>query len=299
MLSAIEAGVEEPFYVVDLHAALDKLALWRRELPAVEPHYAVKCNSDQALLLALAQAGCNFDCASAAEIDLVIGLDVPPSRIVFAHPVKQPSHLRRAREAGVALTVFDGAHELPKLAKEHMSCALLLRIEVEDSGAQHPLSNKYGASTANAPALLAQAAELGLHVVGVSFHVGSGNTSPSAFYDAVAAAATIFDSATAMGLKMSVLDVGGGFPGVKDEKEMTIFQAMASNLQAALDEFFPRDAAAHRGGVRLIAEPGRYIACTTHHLAVCVIGKKVATREPCQSKAMSPTTTRATVSHLR
>ena len=117
MVAGVVAGAEEPFYVVDLDAAKERLALWRSLLPGVEPHYAVKCNGDAALILTLAAEGVGFDCASASEIKAALALGVPPSRILYANPVKQPSHVRYAAEAGVPLTVFDGEAELHKMAR--------------------------------------------------------------------------------------------------------------------------------------------------------------------------------------
>lgn len=189
MLAGVSSGQENPFFVIDLGAALDRLSLWREHLPDIHPHYAVKCNGDPALLLTLANAGVGFDCASQAEIQATLELGVPASSLVYANPIKQPSHLRFAAERGVALTVFDGEAELHKLAKSHPSCELLLRLAVDDSHAQCILSNKFGAAPEHAEELLVTAASLGLRVVGVSFHVGSGSSDSDPFGDAVQRAA--------------------------------------------------------------------------------------------------------------
>jgi len=116
--------------------------------------------------------------------------------------------------------------------------------------------------------LLATAEELGLHVAGVSFHVGSGSSSGDAFKDAVARAAAVFELAAKNGHPMSILDVGGGFPGV-DSPEVS-FRTMADALRSALQKHFPKER-----GVRVIAEPGRFFASPTHTLAASVIGKKI------------------------
>ena len=271
MQSAIKGGASNPFYVVDLQAALDKLALWKAHLPMVQAHYAIKCNPDPAILLALAKDGACFDCASAGEIDMVLALGCDPSRIVYAHPIKQPSHLAHARDTGVSLTVFDSESELHKIAAVYPSCKLLLRIAPDDSSSEHPLSVKYGAQPTEAASLLQAAANLGLDVVGVSFHVGSGNKDGSAFYAAVASAADVFDLAAARGRPMRLLDIGGGFMGEYTTDE---FARVAGAIKSSLSEFFPREPTSKRGGVHVIAEPGRYFACTTHHLAVNIIGKK-------------------------
>jgi ornithine decarboxylase len=267
MLRGVTSGQHEPFYLVDLDAALEKLAQWRAMLPNIVPHYAVKCNGDPALLLTLASEGVGFDCASQAELQAVLSLGVPASRVVYANPVKQPSHIKWAAEHGAALTVFDGEEELRKMAPHRDSLELLLRLAVDDSSAQCVLSNKFGAPPADVPQLLATAAELGLRVVGVSFHVGSGSRAPDTFRDAVERAAAVFSLAESRGTPMRVLDVGGGFPGA-DTPEFG-FADMAGALRDALADHFPPER-----DVRIIAEPGRFFAASTHTLAVSVIGKK-------------------------
>ena len=280
----VASGQQEPFYLVDLDAALDRLALWRSELPDIEPHYAVKCNGDPALLLSLAHAGVGFDCASQAELEAVLALGVPASRLLYANPIKQPSHVRFARERGVPMTVFDGAEELRKMAAHYPACELLLRIAVDDSSAQCVLSNKYGAQPDDAEGLLDLAYSLNLNVAGVSFHVGSGSSEEDPFADAVGRAAAVFAHAAARGRPMRVLDVGGGFPGA--DTPSINFRSMAKALRDALATHFPKPAFPH---LELVAEPGRFFAAPTHILAASIIGKKVfPPPSPAQAPAQAP-----------
>ena len=265
----VQRGAEEPFYVVDLNSAVERLQLWKALLPDVQPYYAVKCNPDAMLLSTLAVHGANFDCASRAEMQAVLDLGVPASRIVYANPCKQPSHVRFARDKGVALTVADSEAELRKVAEHHPGGELLLRLAVDDSQATCVMSCKYGAPLGEMPALLATAMELGLTVRGVSFHVGSGCFAPDAYAAAVDRAAAVFELAEASGLKMDVLDIGGGFPG-RDTAALS-FADIAASLRPALARHFPPSS-----GVQLIAEPGRYLVAQSHTLAVNVIGKKRA-----------------------
>ena len=265
----VQRGAEEPFYVVDLNSAVERLQLWRALLPDVQPFYAVKCNPDALLLSTLAVHGANFDCASRAEMQAVLDLGVPASRIVYANPCKQPSHVRFAREQGVRLTVADSEAELRKVAEHHPGAELLLRLAVDDSQATCVMSCKYGAPPAEMPALLATAKQLGLTVRGVSFHVGSGCFAPGAYAAAVDRAAEVFELARAAGLEMDVLDIGGGFPG-RDTAALS-FADIAAALRPSLARHFPPSS-----GVRLIAEPGRYLVAQSHTLAVNVIGKKRA-----------------------
>lgn len=79
----------DAFYVVDLGEVARKYAQWRAELPRVRPFYAVKCNDDPRIVSVLAGLGAGFDCASKGEMAMVLGLGVPPSDVIFAHPAKQ------------------------------------------------------------------------------------------------------------------------------------------------------------------------------------------------------------------
>lgn len=276
----VQRGAEDPFYVVDLDSAVARLQLWRSLLPDVAPYYAVKCNPDTLMLSTLALHGVNFDCASRAEIQAVLDLGVPASRIVYANPCKQPSHLSFAARSGVALTVADSEAELRKMADYHPEGELLLRLAVDDSQAQCVMSCKYGAPLGEMRHLLATAHELGLRVRGVSFHVGSGCYAPDAFADAVERAAHVFDVAEASGLHpaMDVLDIGGGFPG-RDTAALS-FADIAAALRPALARHFPASR-----GVALIAEPGRFFVAQSHTLAVNVIGKKTPPPSPSEEAA--------------
>ena len=70
-------------------------------LPRVQPHYAVKCNPNAAILATLAAAGASFDCASQHEMQLVLSMGVSPDRIIFAHPCKVPgSHSKCSPRSG-------------------------------------------------------------------------------------------------------------------------------------------------------------------------------------------------------
>ena len=267
----VQRGAEDPFYVVDLNSAVERLQLWKALLPDVQPFYAVKCNPDAMLLSTLAVHGANFDCASRAEMQAVLDLGVPASRIVYANPCKQPSHVRFAAASGVNLTVADNLAELHKVAEHHPGGELLLRLAVDDSQAQCVMSCKYGAPLDEMPALLATALELGLTVRGVSFHVGSGCYAADAFAAAVDRAAQVFELAERAGVAMDVLDIGGGFPG--RDTEALSFADIAAALRPALARHFPPSS-----GVQLIAEPGRYLVAQSHTLAVNVIGKKRAPR---------------------
>ncbi len=211
----------------------------------------------------LSLLGTGFDCASKNEIEQVLNMGVEPSRIIYAQPCKTNSYLRYVANQGVRQMTFDNADELRKIARMYPDAELYLRILTDDSSSLCRLSLKFGASLDSTDDLLALARELGLNVVGVSFHVGSGASDPCAFLKAVQDAHVVFQQAASHGFSLKTLDVGGGF--CSDNT----FEQMAGVLRAALDDYFP----AH-SGINLIAEPGRYYTSSTFTLACNVIARR-------------------------
>lgn len=264
---------DDAFYVADLGDIVNKWKLWHQHLPRVEPHYAVKCNDDPAVLSVLSHLGAGFDCASKAEIQRVLSLHVEPGRIVYANPCKQASHIKYAAKHDVALMTFDNETELHKVNAIYPFAKLVLRIlPPDDTKCQCQLGMKFGVHPKKALHLLRKAKELDLDVVGVSFHVGSGCYDGTAFSAAVASARTVFDMGKEAGYAFSLLDIGGGFPG-QDTAKLS-FQEICGSLRPALDMYFPADM-----GVRLIAEPGRFFVASAFTLAVNIIAKRTIPRD--------------------
>lgn len=108
-----------------------------------------------------------------------------------------------------------------------------------------------------APKLLHTAMGLGLNVVGVSFHVGSGCSNPPIFRQAIEYARHVFDYAASVGYNFNLLDIGGGFPGLRG----TSIDKIAEVVNNALNDYFPDP------NVHVIAEPGRFYVASAYTLA--------------------------------
>nr|ALM31968.1 decarboxylase_GME3022 [Daldinia eschscholzii IFB-TL01] len=255
-----EPGDEDTFFVGDLGEVYRQHMRWKKNLPRVKPFYAVKCNPDPKVIQLLAGLGTGFDCASKSEIEQVLNMGVDPARIIYAQPCKTNSYVRYVANRGVKQMTFDNADELRKIAKLFPDAELFLRILTDDSSSLCRLSLKFGASLDSTDELLALAKELGLNVVGVSFHVGSGASDPLAFLKAVRDADVVFKQAYAHGFDLHTLDVGGGFSG-------DTFEDMARVLRDALDEYFPPH-------INIIAEPGRYYVSSAFTLACNIIARR-------------------------
>lgn len=255
-----EPGDEDAFFVADMGDVYRQHVRWKKHLGRVKPHYAVKCNPDPQVLRLLAALGTGFDCASKAEIEMVLRLGVDPSRIIYAQPCKTKSYVRYAAKEGVRQMTFDNSDELYKIKELYPEAELYLRILTDDSASLCRLSLKFGASLEDTGDLLALAKKLDLNVVGVAFHVGSGASDPEAFLKAVRDARFVFDQAAALGYELKTLDVGGGFIS-------ETFDEMAAVLSGALDDYFPPS-------VRVIGEPGRYYVSSAFTIACNVIARR-------------------------
>lgn len=261
------AGEEDSFFVADLGQVFRSFQKWKRELPRVQPFYAVKCNTDTKVVELLGHLGANFDCASKNEIEKVLALGFDLSRIIYANPCKTNSFIRYACDKKVDLTTVDNVQELYKLHKFHPTTRVLVRIITDDESAQCRLSTKFGCSVDVAvKELLPVCVKLGIDVAGVAFHVGSGAKCFKSFFLAIRDARQIFDAGREMGLRMKVLDIGGGF-----EKET--FAESARVVNQSLDAFFPATYA-EQHDIQFIAEPGRFMVADAFTLATHVIARR-------------------------
>ncbi|KAI8600461.1 ornithine decarboxylase [Dissophora ornata] len=266
-----DAEAENAFYVADLGEVYRQHLRWKALLPRIEPFFAMKCNPDPMVMRLLASLGAGFDCASKNEIQSVLEIGVDPSRIIYANPCKQNSFVKYANANNVSMMTFDNAEELHKIKRFHPEAQLVLRILTDDSKSLCKLGLKFGAPLDTTGFLLATAQELGLNVIGISFHVGSGCFDANAFGEAVIRARRVFDQAKDYGFAFNFLDVGGGFPSAHVTEGIT-FEKVATILGPTVNALFGPE-------VRVIAEPGRYYVGSAYTLATQVIARRTINRD--------------------
>lgn len=250
-----------PLLILDCDAARWRYRALARALPGVTLYYAVKALSELALLRTLAEEGAHFDVATSGELALLARCGVDTSACLHTHPVKRPRDITEASAFGVQRFVFDSEDELHKLADHAPHAELLLRVGYSGGHAVVNLANKFGCAPAEIDALLATAAQRGMRVIGLSFHVGSQSLDAGGHVAAVRAATAVL----ARHRQLRVLDIGGGFP-VDYDTVVPDIEAFCAPIRTALQGL--------PAGVEVFAEPGRYLAAPCLTSVSSVMGSK-------------------------
>lgn len=206
------AALATPYLVVDLDAIEAKYREIVGALDGIDVHYALKANPHPEVLRRLVAQGAGFDAASLAEIDRCLAAGALASRLSFGSTIKKQADIAAAYARGVRLFAFDAEAELAKLAVAAPGAEVFCRLLIDTSGAEWPLSRKFGCDLASACELLIRARALGLRPCGVSFHVGSQQTDVTQFDVGIAAAAHVFGALAAEGIELDLVNLGGGFP---------------------------------------------------------------------------------------
>ena len=256
------AGRATPYLALDPARAAERFSELAAALPGVAVHYAVKANPDPRLLARLHAAGCRFEAASWAEVRAAVKAGADPGTVLYTNPVKPADDIARAWRAGVWRFAADSDGELYKIAEHAPGAAVLLRLDAGAGGAVGD-QGKFGVPTGQVPSLARLTASLGLRPYGLAFHVGSQKMDPAAWDGPIRQCAAIMTKLAAGGIRLEMLDLGGGFPVRYDADPPPLAEYAAAIGQAAARLPYP---------VQLACEPGRAIAAPAGTMVASVIG---------------------------
>jgi ornithine decarboxylase len=241
-----------PCLVLDVDRVEENFRALQRVLPLARIYYAVKANPARPVLERLVRLGSSFDAASWEEVSGCLEAGALPEVISFGNTIKKVSAIRSAFARGVTLFAFDSAEELEKVAEHAPGARVYCRILVENEGAEWPLSRKFGTTLESARELMVRAGDMGLDPYGLSFHVGSQQTTTRAYEVAIAKVAMLFTDLTEAGVNLRMMNLGGGFPTRYrdpvpeiDQFGDAIMTSMTEHFGNALPE--------------MLIEPGRFI----------------------------------------
>ena len=272
-----------PLFIIDHDELRANYRQFKKYLPRIQVYFAVKANSDPAIVRTLYKEGSSFDVASMPEFNIVYEniKDMPAKqrqdwiwdKIIYANPTK-PTETLEELDRYKPLVTFDNLEEIHKIKKHAPHAGLALRLKVPNTGAMVELSSKFGASPGEAVDLILEADKLGLTVEGISFHVGSQTTNFDNYVQALSLTANIFQEAKNRGYtKMNLVDIGGGFPAPYDAT-VKPFRELAKVINSEITRLFPKE-------IQILAEPGRFLVASAGYAVSKVIGKAVRDSKPC------------------
>ena len=240
-----------PLLILDCERVRVQYRKLRKALPGVDLHYALKPMPHPSVVNTVLEEGGFLDLATTGEVQLVEKLNAAPERCIHTHPIKRDQDIRNAVRFGVRTFVADNPDEVRKFARYTDDAELLLRVSFRSPGAVCDLSRKFGCDPESLLELARVAAEVGVEVRGLSFHVGSQAADPAKHVEAIEACTKLMAAARKEKLgAFDTLDIGGGFPIDYGQPVQDIARFCAP-LRAVLAKVPKR--------VRIIAEPGRYI----------------------------------------
>lgn len=252
-----------PLYVYSRKAFTDQFNAYKNALgdwPGLVC-YAVKANSNLAVLNVLAKLGAGFDIVSEGELERVLASGGSADKIVFSGVGKKSYEIERALEVGVHCFNVESESELDRIqtvaSRMGKKAPISLRINPDVDAKTHPYistglkENKFGIDINEAPRVYAKANAMpNLCVKGVDFHIGSQLTDMEPFMDALDRALSLIDTLAEQGITLEHIDLGGGI-GVTYQDEQPI----------AIDDYL--NAVKAKLGARaldIVLEPGRSIS---------------------------------------
>lgn len=262
-LTELAARHGTPLYAYSRNAMRAAAAGYQRAL-AGRKHlvcYAMKANSNLAVLQTFAEAGCGFDIVSAGELQRVLAAGGRVDRVVFSGVGKTPDEMRFALEAGVRCFNVESEPELQALSDVASALGrrapVSLRVNPDVDAGTHPYistglkGNKFGIAHDRALAVYRQAKALpGIEVLGIDCHIGSQITSASPYLDALDRLLDLVDALQAEGIDLHHIDLGGGLGITYTDEEPPSAEDLVRQMLARID-------ARGHGHREILLEPGR------------------------------------------
>jgi diaminopimelate decarboxylase len=264
-LAQIAERFGTPTYVYSRRAIIEAYRAWAQALADRDALicYAMKANSNLAVLNLLGRAGAGFDIVSGGELARVLAAGGSAQKVVFSGVGKSQAEIAQALHAGVLCFNAESAAEigtLERVARTHgVRAPLSLRVNPDVNANTHPYistglkDNKFGVAYGEAFDLYRRTADSAhLHVVGIDCHIGSQITSIAPYVDAADRVLDLVDALAGDGIRLHHLDLGGGL-GIRYRDETP--PAPGELIAALLARI---DARGH-SDKKILFEPGRSI----------------------------------------
>ena len=251
-----------PLLVLDPDVVVDQYRLLQSHLRGVRLHYAVKALPHPAVLVALAANGSWFDVATAPETDTVRSLGIPMGRCIYTQPIKNPPTSTTRTGRASASSSSTTRPKCKSLSDAPTTSTFWCGPAFPNPAARSDLSVKFGADASEGELLVKHVVAAGVRFAGFSFHVGSQGSSVEPYRVALRTTVQLAQRIhKTLGLRTTMLDIGGGFPVSYRDAMPDIGQ-----ISTIVDEVLGEER------FTLLAEPGRFVAAACMTLLTSVVG---------------------------
>ena len=251
-LKAFAANKETPCLILDLEVVKAKYEELRSNLPFAKVYYAVKANPHDEVLALLRDLGSCFDVASRYELDQLLRLGISPKRMTFGNTIKKKKDIAYFFEHGVRLFATDSLTDLSMISSAAPGSRVYFRLLADGSGADWPLSKKFGCHPDLIRMLVKTAVRFGLEPYGISFHPGSQQRDVGQWSSALTTVGQLLRSIREeIHVDLKMVNMGGGFPANYLEPTDAI-ASYADNIKRFMDNSFKEG-----WPEEIIIEPGR------------------------------------------
>lgn len=258
-------SVKTPYLEIRLDKIRDAYARLSKYLNGIEIYYAMKANPNLEIMKAVLDCGGSFEISSAFEMFKALEVGEHSDKILFSNPIKTFEDIRTAYDAGVKYFAFDSISEVDKLAEAAPGSNVYVRLTIPVRKSTVASEGKFGVSIEQALDLMLYAKNKGLNPYGVSFHVGSQMLDNNSWGYAIQYSSKLFNLLRKKGIYLEFLDMGGGFPVCYEDVRRDDLDEISKNILKAIKKYMPH-------GIRVIAEPGRYMVAESGIMVSTVIG---------------------------
>lgn len=258
-------SINTPYLEINLHKIREAYDRLSKNLPNVGIYYAMKCNPNPEIMKTVFDCGGKFEISSAVELRKAIQIGADPKNILFSNPIKTLDDIKFAYNYGVNYFAFDSYSEIDKLADGAPGARVYVRLSIPVKKSAVASEGKFGVSIEDARALMIHAKKCGLETYGISFHVGSQMLDAKSWDLAISHSAKLIKLLKKDGIKVKLLDIGGGFPAKYSDVKRDNLDKIAAIITKAIEKYLPEK-------INVVCEPGRYLVANSGVMVSTVIG---------------------------
>jgi len=255
-----------PFLLIREKKIEERFQRIKKAFEGFEIFYAVKANDYEGVIEIFNKLSSGFEVASINELKKVLKYGVEPYKIISSNPIKPLDFIDFCLSHDVDRFAVDSWTEIDKLSLFRKRARIYVRLAVPNLGSDWPLSGKFGVDVDQAVAILEYAKEKGLIPYGITFHVGSQCNNLQNWFFAIKKANEVWFRALQKGIKLKMLNLGGGIP-VRYLRHTLTPEEIAHYVRGLLNKYF------HLKADEYQIEPGRGLIAPAGVLITQVIGK--------------------------